>query len=1034
MVPFSDHEDAPLFAADHNEDCTMSDQEVPLSIAGDNSVKANNPLPTQPLLLLEEPCTETEQKLSVPGYPSLYGPSAILVIPRRGFFGTPLPQSRDGSNTATIIRYRPSSFSVMVVLQFMIQVWSQWQQRPLVNVKPPQHTTASSSSTVLLQSQQQQQQQHQAIQFDDQTNHSRATRVTRHHGAVQPQPLAEPTHAMPKTVTQHDQATVQFQVQDDGDKKRQKKKKKSKKRKHKQKEPARCVEDELLTARLAHKRARQAQAQTQQALKHDKKPVSVTGTGVSHNITTTVTRPSSFSQQQHQMGTKASHGQQKISQPPDNHNRGTFLPSNHQEMQPLFGVQTSQGPTSQRPPDQEQQSFSSFATRVRKAHPTHEPLVAVQASKRHQVRAQHTTSANGPPASQARRWASFRSQTDTPLTGEEINSAPQACSGSHQVTQRKDAANGKRKLDPEPSHQGVSLGGLKGRAKSGGQVGQVHLRSIPAKGSAFHPSHPNGSNIPQSHQEKRQGPFDSEFTKLFSRKEPRGGPLEDIVPGTANRPALGTAPSSKITNFTGQSVQGNPGGLEEGSKDTVAGSTIKNRMHHQLSQSKLADSSCDRRPQHSMTVRPSAETEHEIPWVQGGVNHHNEIHSHAFENETTMPTSVLQQERSEIHVDLKASKQRGPISVAHSNDDMPSALLLHKEGYASLRKQLPAPYHSQQSDKCTEECDILPPQSALAQALTDTSYLEDKLPSQGIVTNQAETGFCNKVLANDQIANDQFESFAVTAAEDKYLRFTQMEPIRVLCSENFLENWNEVISQLASGRWASMYSPPNQETLLPELRETAVGRPIVCIDTNLIDFRAVDMELPGRGALLLFKLSEFEDEEQARSIVLTLAELSAIDRYRCIHVCICHDAPLTSHLLKSYIRAQSPFLGSGKNCTTISFKSATPEVLTEVVAETVLQYHPPGVLEDQRNLFSFVDNCRLQEQLRFLVSLLPLLTALGACQLLRLHRLPILLTQPRIRQQVMMAAGASPSRAREVHPLAMMQLSQCLRAYTGAKT
>jgi hypothetical protein len=106
---------------------------------------------------------------------------------------------------------------------------------------------------------------------------------------------------------------------------------------------------------------------------------------------------------------------------------------------------------------------------------------------------------------------------------------------------------------------------------------------------------------------------------------------------------------------------------------------------------------------------------------------------------------------------------------------------------------------------------------------------------------------------------------------------TQDLPIRILCSEHFLETWPDLVADLASGQWAApqLINDSNNTPGFPSSMTARAGKQIELVDSLLVDRGEVDMELPGRIGVLVHTLSALTTEEVAKRVVLELAYLAA---------------------------------------------------------------------------------------------------------------------------------------------------------------
>lgn len=215
-------------------------------------------------------------------------------------------------------------------------------------------------------------------------------------------------------------------------------------------------------------------------------------------------------------------------------------------------------------------------------------------------------------------------------------------------------------------------------------------------------------------------------------------------------------------------------------------------------------------------------------------------------------------------------------------------------------------------------------------------------------------------------------------------------PIRVLCSENFLETWSDLVADLGSGHWKALAVDHGADQLYVPPASIVVGRQIELIDSPLIDTCGVDIELPGRVAVIVHSLAALENEAAAKEIVLDLARVVAGGRYRCIHVIICCDVSLTEQMTRHVASLQAVGLrcSSSGSSTSTHFKMASQVSISACIAATVFEASRACI--DQGIGLSLVldiqDDTEIRDKAKFLITLIPMLTASGAIQCLQLTR------------------------------------------------
>jgi hypothetical protein len=174
--------------------------------------------------------------------------------------------------------------------------------------------------------------------------------------------------------------------------------------------------------------------------------------------------------------------------------------------------------------------------------------------------------------------------------------------------------------------------------------------------------------------------------------------------------------------------------------------------------------------------------------------------------------------------------------------------------------------------------------------------------------------------------------------------------------------------------------------------------------------------------------------------VIGLAQLVAIGRYKQVCVILCYDVTVTSSITRHIVQLQTAVMSSDGNLSTSTFfKTASPATLSVIIAQTVFVHNhaPAGPLSELPT--DVVTDEQIGEWSRFLLSLLPTLSAHGAIQCIQLAQqiapsgpsFGLLFQSVHARRQITMATTSNPCRAPAIHPHAMAQLSHILRVSLG---
>ena len=259
--------------------------------------------------------------------------------------------------------------------------------------------------------------------------------------------------------------------------------------------------------------------------------------------------------------------------------------------------------------------------------------------------------------------------------------------------------------------------------------------------------------------------------------------------------------------------------------------------------------------------------------------------------------------------------------------------------------------------------------------------------SQGTTTIEAMGR--TSTTANDMSSNDAFSASGETIqatmdndnsailATDTTLDSSDNKqhnaPIRLLCSEFFLENYGEVIAELVRG----------------SLDGEGTTKSIQFTDTNLIDMCGVDIETPGRGAIMVSSLSDIQKSGGLTNFLPRILELAATTRYHQLEIFICIDVELDATVTQDLGRLQTALLCAGKvTKTRTTFKLSTKRSLGAWIAKTIISSTSSSSSSSSSSgdmseySLSKVDHWltdhRACRRLQFLLSVIPTLSVTGA--------------------------------------------------------
>lgn len=237
--------------------------------------------------------------------------------------------------------------------------------------------------------------------------------------------------------------------------------------------------------------------------------------------------------------------------------------------------------------------------------------------------------------------------------------------------------------------------------------------------------------------------------------------------------------------------------------------------------------------------------------------------------------------------------------------------------------------------------------------------------------------------------------------------------ITILCSETFLETSGEIVSDLATGQWTrfasslchdkNVYLTQGLPPFLPEEK----GRKIIMCDSPLIDESGVDFELPSQRCIVIERLSSWCDDQSksglgqnmlfdhdrhtAKSLTKRLVHLVSTRRYNQIHVFLCIDTPITQEISSEISLLQNALIipSACPSCR-LNFHFVSPKSISYTIAETVLMDYPNSLEYDclaaenlcscMKVVQSLAQDMKVQERARFMLSMAPTLTVIGALQ------------------------------------------------------
>jgi hypothetical protein len=198
-------------------------------------------------------------------------------------------------------------------------------------------------------------------------------------------------------------------------------------------------------------------------------------------------------------------------------------------------------------------------------------------------------------------------------------------------------------------------------------------------------------------------------------------------------------------------------------------------------------------------------------------------------------------------------------------------------------------------------------------------------------------------------------------------------PMKVLCSESFLEQWGELIQILASGSTRKGHG---------------LGRKLCFVDTDLMDDIGIDIEFYGQVALIITSLSQAK-KVGFESLLRRVVDLAAMSKYKALHVFICADIDLEDSATNGLLRLQNATMNAkGLPSTAVFVHLDGPGSLANSVIDCLfVGDHDHGT--DDSSLLNLEENLaepKIRERVLFLLSISPSMTLGKAFRLVHAFR------------------------------------------------
>jgi len=213
-------------------------------------------------------------------------------------------------------------------------------------------------------------------------------------------------------------------------------------------------------------------------------------------------------------------------------------------------------------------------------------------------------------------------------------------------------------------------------------------------------------------------------------------------------------------------------------------------------------------------------------------------------------------------------------------------------------------------------------------------------------------------------------------AAQKQQEGEQKGPIRLLCSEAFVDSFGEVIAEIVRGEGGSNNCDSSD----------TCHRPIRFTDTDLVDACAVDIELPSRSAMVVSILSQIRNDSGGilGAFLPRIVDLAATHRYNHLFIVVCVDVEVDSVISRDLVRLQTAFLPCGISQPQISVQWSSRRSLGACIGRTIGHFStgrasgfPPSFSLSNVNL-EWLSDPRTCQRLKFFLSIIPTLSVTGA--------------------------------------------------------
>lgn len=177
-----------------------------------------------------------------------------------------------------------------------------------------------------------------------------------------------------------------------------------------------------------------------------------------------------------------------------------------------------------------------------------------------------------------------------------------------------------------------------------------------------------------------------------------------------------------------------------------------------------------------------------------------------------------------------------------------------------------------------------------------------------------------------------------------------------------------MVASLASGSWSRTSESAGSS-----------NQQIALHDTVLLDEIAVDVEIAGKGAIIVQRVSTWRTEQELKVLIREMVKLTSLGRYTSLYVAICIDTEISPAMAKNIAIFQSTSFGSSQ-CIA-SFQMVTEQSLAVAVANRILQARAQFGDELESSLLTSLNAC--QGQALFILRIVSSITATETIQRFR---------------------------------------------------